>query len=69
LILFLLLKNIKIEAIKHIANAVMISELSFCKTPTSKPPTNITKKKIYANVSKGADFLMVAKAKIKPSAN
>ncbi len=47
----------------------MISELFFCEIPIKKSPTIITKKKIYAIVSIGIDFLNVAKAKIKPTAN
>ena len=53
----------------HIIIALMISEFSFCEIPIKKSPTNITKKKIYATVSIGTDFLNVAKPKIQPRAN
>ena len=61
--------NINAEEIIHITNALMISELFFCEIPIKHSPINITKKKIYAIVSIGIDFLNVAKAKIKPRAN
>ena len=67
--LFLFIANIIAEEIMHITKAAMISELSFCEIPIKKSPANITKKKIYAIVSIGADLLNVAKAKIKPRAN
>ena len=66
---FLFIANINAEEIRHITKAAMISELFFCEIPIKKSPTNITKKKIYAIVSIGIDFLNVAKAKIKPRAN
>jgi hypothetical protein len=65
----LFITNIIAEEIIHITIALMISEFSFCEIPIKKSPTNITKKKMYASVSMGIDFLNVAKAKIKPRAN
>jgi len=65
----LFIANINAEEIIHIAKALMINEVSFCEIPIKKSPTNITKKKIYAIVSIGIDFLYVAKPKIKPTAN
>ncbi len=65
----LFIANINAEEIIHITKAPMISELFFCKIPIKKSPTIITKKKIYAIVSIGIDFLNVAKPKIKPRAN
>jgi hypothetical protein len=47
----------------------MTSAFSFCEIPIKKSPINITKKKMYAMVSMGADLLNVAKAKIEPRAN
>ena len=61
--------NINAEEIRHITKAPVISELFFCEIPIRKSPTIITKKKIYAIVSIGIDFLNVAKPKIKARAN
>lgn len=47
----------------------MIKPLSFWETPIIASSTFITKKKMYAIVSIGIDFLKVAKPKIKPTAN
>ncbi len=57
------------EEIAHMTNALYIRTFSFCEIPIKKSPTNITKKKMYAMVSMGIDFLNVAKAIIKPRAN
>src|SRR5688500_12316403 len=67
--LLLFMANIIDEEIMEITTALMISALSFCEIPIEKSPTNITKKKIYAMVSIGADLLNVANAKTKPRAN
>jgi len=57
------------EAINVIMMPPMTRELFFSKTPAIKSQTNITKKKMYARVIMEIDFLIVAKAKIKLSAN
>ena len=49
--------------------AAIINTLFFCMKPIQTSPNIITKKKMYAIVSIALDFLMVAKAKINPSAN
>lgn len=66
---FLFSMNIRAAEIAHMITAPMMSEFSFCEIPIKKSPANITKKKTYAMVSIGTDFLNVAKAKITPRAN
>ena len=65
----LFIANIIADDTMIITTAAMVSVFSFWEIPIKRSPINITKRKIYAKISMGADLFIVAKASINPSAN